>query len=401
MRLLCRLITLSSLCACSAGTASGELASLPNQLSTIRHSSSGYQYETLVSFEGYNGAKPDGVLVYYRGKLYGTTEAGGAYTGGTVFSVTPSGDETVLHNFGESADGADPKGGLTFVNGTFYGTTYSGGSHDHGSVFSITPAGDERVIYSFGDHGGDGANPDAGLTSVDGVLFGTTYSGGSSNAGTVFKVSLAGSEKIVFYFPNYAKKTGEGPMAGLFLYSGKLYGTTDYSGRCSKGTVYDITTAGSQHTIHDFGCQRNDGQSPQAPVVAVNGVLYGTTTWGGQFGYNDGAVYSIGSSGQEKVIFDFVPSSEYGSGANTALVTLGGVLYGTTPSSGANGGGVLYGVTTSGTATVLHSFGTVPDGTTPLAGLTDVGGVLYGTTSSGGSILNDGAIYRIAPSSRL
>lgn len=359
--------------------------------------SSSYQYATIFSFEGFNGAAPAGTLLSYKGKLYGTTTAGGYYAQGTIFSVSPSGVETVLHNFGHAGDGTKPEAGLTVLNGVLYGTTYSGGTYNDGTVFSITTGGKESVLYNFGRSKSDGKNSAAALTPLNGTLYGTTPYGGTASGGTVFSISPTGSEKVIFDFPSYSKKDGDSPFAGLIAYNGTLYGTTEYSGPCQEGTAYSITTAGKEKTIYGFPCQRYDGENPKANLVVVNGVLYGTTSYGGKAFYNDGTVFSLTLSGQEQVLFDFIPSSEYGYGADTALVPLKGMLYGTTPGAAANGLGAIYGVTTTGQPTVLHSFGIAPDGSTPLAGVTNVGGTLYGTTSAGGGPANAGTIYRITP----
>jgi uncharacterized repeat protein (TIGR03803 family) len=85
-------------------------------------------------------------LINVEGTLYGTTVIGGASCGsyhitgcGVVFSITPSGNETVLHNFGSKGDGAYPGAALLDVNGTLYGTTVNGGANGDGTVFSIKP----------------------------------------------------------------------------------------------------------------------------------------------------------------------------------------------------------------------------------------------------------------------
>ncbi len=371
-------------------------ASHPQNVRAVPAPSS-YQYSTVFSFEGFNGAAPSGTLLYYRGKLYGTTAAGGYYSQGTVFSVTLSGNESVLHNFGQPGDGTKPEAGLTVLDGVLYGTTYSGGSHNNGTVFSISTRGKERVLYNFGDNKSDGTNSVAGLTPLNGVLYGTALNGGGSNVGTVFAITTAGDEKTIFDFPGYSKRDGMNPYAGLIAYKGTLYGTTAYSGPCQEGTVYSITTAGKEHTIYGFPCQRYDGSNPKAGVTVVNGVLYGATTWGGKAFYNDGSVFKVTLSGHEEVLFSFVPASEYGNAPNTALVFLKGALYGTTPEGAANGVGGIYSVTPSGQATALHSFGIAPDGSTPLVGLTNVHGTLYGTTSAGGGPANAGTVYRITP----
>ena len=67
---------------------------------------------------------------------------------------------------------------------------------------------------------------------------------------------------------------------------------------------------GKEQTIYGFPCQRYDGSNPKAGVIVVNGVLYGTTTFGGKAFYNDGTVFRVTLSGHEEVLFDSVPSSD-------------------------------------------------------------------------------------------
>ena len=139
---------------------------------------------------------PQARLIEEDRKLYGTTVAGGTYPnpcssydrgGGTVFSVTQSGKERAVHSFGNGADGREPVAGLIEVKGTFYGTTSEGSSScfGGGTVFSVTQSGTEKVLHSFGAKG-DGAKPIAGLIDVDGTLYGTTEYGGTHGSGTVF-----------------------------------------------------------------------------------------------------------------------------------------------------------------------------------------------------------------------
>ena len=62
----------------------------------------------------------------------------------------PQGVEKLLHSFGSSSrDGVNPYAGLTYVNGSLYGTTSAGGTYGLGTVFSITPQG-EKVRHAFG-----------------------------------------------------------------------------------------------------------------------------------------------------------------------------------------------------------------------------------------------------------
>jgi uncharacterized repeat protein (TIGR03803 family) len=158
------------------------------------------RYGVLHSFKGgeADGEEPFAGLVNIKGTLYGTTYEGGSCSrigGGTVFSITPSGTETVLHSFGGSGDGADLVAALLYAKGKLYSTTFVGGPNNDGTVFSITPSGAETVLYSFkGPGSGDGGFPRAGLVKVKGALYGTTGGGGtgcsgSYGCGTVYSLS--------------------------------------------------------------------------------------------------------------------------------------------------------------------------------------------------------------------
>ncbi len=145
------------------------------------------QETVLYSFKGAttDGQNPDARLINVNGTLYGTTHGGGGkhcFFGvgavcGTVFSITPSGKESVLYVFkGGTTDGQNPDAGLINVNGTLYGTTTGAGAYNFGTVFSITPSGTETVLHSFGGY--DGAVPQTDLVYVRGKLYGTTETGG-------------------------------------------------------------------------------------------------------------------------------------------------------------------------------------------------------------------------------
>ncbi|HEY1654533.1 MAG TPA: choice-of-anchor tandem repeat GloVer-containing protein, partial [Candidatus Tumulicola sp.] len=126
-----------------------------------------------------------------KGTLYGTTFIGGLSGLGTVYSVTTSGTEAVLHSFGAS-DGYFPKAGLVNVSGTLYGTTYSGGSFDGGTAYSVSTSGTLAVLHNFAG-GIDGSSPHAGLLEVKGLLFGTTANGGGTRCrpgcGTLYSLT--------------------------------------------------------------------------------------------------------------------------------------------------------------------------------------------------------------------
>ena len=211
----------------------------------------------LHDFEGPpDGADPAANLIDVRGTLYGTTYAGGAHHGGTVFRIGPDGKLKVLHSFGSGNDGKFPFAGLIESEGLLYGTTTEGGAGSCigsgsryvgcGTVFSITPSGTEKVLHYFsnGSSGDDGQYPLAGLVKVKGAFYGTTYGsgeGGSQCCGTLFRITRDGSEKVLHSFGSGTGTDGLYPEAGLINVNGTLYGTTTYGGTHNNGTVFALT----------------------------------------------------------------------------------------------------------------------------------------------------------------
>ena len=360
-------------------------------------------YSVLYSFKGgTDGASPAASLLNVDSTLYGTTYSGGAnkcfkHQGcGTVFAIRTSG-ETVLDRF-KGKSGAEPVAALLEVNGTLYGTTKAGGAMNLcksrfargcGTVFSITPSGIETVLHTFGSSG-DGAFP-SGLIDVNGTLYGTTSGGGANGYGTVFAVTTSGTESVLYSFKG--GKDGAYPAAGLLDVKGTLYGTTAYGGACSAlddcGTVFAVTTSGKERVLHSFSAE---GGGPLAGLINVKGTLYGTTSGGGA--YYDGMVFAITTSGKETVIYSFDEAD--GSYPEAALLNVKGTLYGTTSGGGANGLGTVFAITRSRAETVLYSFAGQPDGAQPTASLIDLNGALYGTTDEGGAN-DDGAIFSLSP----
>ncbi|HLY01868.1 MAG TPA: choice-of-anchor tandem repeat GloVer-containing protein [Candidatus Cybelea sp.] len=249
----------------------------------------------LYSFEGRksrDGANPYAGLININGALYGTTAFGGAHDGsGTVFAIMTSGAERVVYSFkGGSGDGATPFAGLINVNGTLYGTTDEGGANGDGTVFSITPSGTETMLYSFKGGSGDGEYPRAGLIDVMGTLYGTTDEGGANDDGTVFSITPSGTETMLYSFKG-GSGDGASPYAALLNVNGMLYGTTADGGTNGKGTVFSITPSGTETVLHSFAGGKRDGKSPVAGLLNVKGTLYGTTEYGGAS--DDGTVFSL------------------------------------------------------------------------------------------------------------
>jgi uncharacterized repeat protein (TIGR03803 family) len=353
-------------------------------------------YTVLHSFgNGDDGLEPFGpLLLDTADNLYGTTTAGGQEFWGTVFKLNSAGEESILHAFGGSPDGAQAEGSLVNGgNGTLYGTTFKGGDYNYGTVYRLTKAGRETV-YSFAGPGGDGAFPIAGLVAdTQGNLYGTTYQGGSSNDGIVFKISTTtGKETILHNFTGGSD--GMWPQAGLVLdNAGNLYGTTVYGGTDNIGTVFKVTRTAKETVVHSFTDQP-DGSQPDAALLFTDGKLYGTTYYGGAYGH--GTVFSVDATGKETVVYSFVGGSE-GGWPWASLITDGaGDLYGTT-SSGFSGNGTVFKIDSSGNEIVLYAFTGGADGGDPQAALVrDSAGNLYGTTFGGGAY-SAGVVFKLTP----
>ncbi len=347
-----------------------------------------------------DGTNPSAELINVKGTLYGTTLYGGANGAGTVFSITESGGETVLHSFGGSGDGGYPVAALLNVKGTLYGTTSAGGKNGSGTVFSITPGGAEKVLHSFDYNDyynkNDGSVPHAGLINVNGTLYGTTEQGGAhycrtgSSCGTVFSITTNGTYKVLHKF---GKHDGAYPEAALLDVDGTLYGTTSQGGKYERGAVFSISTAGEEKTLYSFGASGFfDGTNPLSALIGVNGTLYGTTVQGGAHGQG-GAVFSITTDGTENLVYSF--DGSHGSQPHAGLIDVKGVLYGTTSVGGVKNVGTVFSTTTSGEEQVLHSF-RAGGGENPLAGVIEVGGTLYGTTY-GAANNHHGNVFSLTP----
>ena len=312
---------------------------------TIFELTSGGTLTALATFDNTNGAYPAAKLIEdSNGDLLGTTTGYGAPAGdfGTVFDLSPRGTLTTLARFPGGASGANPYGSLLEDGtGNLYGTTYFGGSANGGTVYKLATDGTLTTLANFNNeanpygnvimdgagnlygatvgggiygvaNGGDGAifklAPDGTLTTLasfnsattglwvygnlikdsTGDFFGTTWAGGSSGDGTVFKLTPAGTltTLVTFTGPN-----GAYSQSGLMEnQAGDLFGMTDYGGSNGDGTVFELTPGGKLTTLVSFN--GTDGSDPVGGVIEdAAGNLYGVTYSGGQYG--DGTVFEL------------------------------------------------------------------------------------------------------------
>jgi len=336
------------------------------------------------------------------GYLYGTTYFGGSYDQGTIFRISPRENEVVLHSFSQR-EGIYPRAGLVRdPQGSLYGTTYTGGGA--GTVFRLNTKGTFTVVHSFMDSP-DGATPyDRLFRDSQGNLFGTTVAGGSQCCnGVVFKINAAGRESVLHSFNGGSD--GLQPVGDLVAdESGTLYGTTYSGGSSNLGVVFKLDSAGNETILHTFSGQP-DGSHPQAGLLRDDaGNLYGTTWDGGTGHCNNGfapgcgVIFRINSAGDYTRLHDFGPFAGGQFPSSGLIQDASGYLYGTTSGGGAGHLGVVYRLSSAGEETVLHSFTGGKDGASPYNDylLLDEAGNLYGTTQFGGD-QNKGTIFELTP----
>jgi hypothetical protein len=353
-----------------------------------------------LNWEGVPGPRP---VLATNGALYGTTENGGQYDssgalGGTVFELTPPSatggawTETVLYSFQNSLQAPHaPYGGLLLMpTGALAGTTFTNsfhhGSVEGGTVFELVPPTDSGGIWSENslidfETAGLGMWPAAGLVAFSGSLYGTlAETNGGGGCGSVYELSppaVAGEAWEGGDIYNFGGPPSDGcePIAPITIGpGGVLYGTTFDGGTASGcilkphtgcGAVFQLTPpstpggAWGETVIHVFTGANGDGAYPaSALVLGKNGVLYGTTPFGGDatspcnfFGaIGCGIVYQLtppatpGGAWTESILHSFTGQNGDGSIPGPLTLSSDGVLYGPAQHGGTENAGAIFAV---------------------------------------------------------
>jgi uncharacterized repeat protein (TIGR03803 family) len=257
------------------------------------------------------------------GNVYGTTYLGGASGGyGTVFKLNAKGSERILHSFAGPPDG-DGDGAYAYTgvirdhSGNLYGVTDAGGEYGGGTAFRLDSAGEETLLYSF-TCGADGCGPDSVLLEDSaGHLYGTTKEGGNlscgggDGCGVVYELSPQKSggwiETVLYAFCSLLNCTdGSVPWKGPLVRdaNGNLYGTAMWGGNsgCNDtgcGVVFKLDTTGKETVLHTF-TGGSDGAYPYSGLTLdTSGNLYGAALQGGDLsckfgnGQGCGTVFKI------------------------------------------------------------------------------------------------------------
>jgi uncharacterized repeat protein (TIGR03803 family) len=296
-------------------------------------------------------------------------------------------------------------------------------------IFKLSKSGrlwHETVLYTF-TGGADGGAPNGVILGTHGELYGSAAVGGNSGDGVVFEVSPSSSagwtETVIYNFTG-GTVGGRNPNGTLVTdSSGRLYGTTAYSGTSGGGLVFRLTPSKSgvwsETLLHTFTLL--NGTDPNGPLVIDSaGNVYGTTQAGGNTADCDrfgcGVVFELSPKSrgewQETLLYTFTGGADGGVPLAGLVMDSAGNFYGTTyqggdpsvcPSQG--GCGVVFELSPGSggyTETVLYAF-TDTTGAFSSAPLTrDSSGQLFGTTFDGG-LLTDcggvgcGVVFEVAP----
>jgi uncharacterized repeat protein (TIGR03803 family) len=271
-----------------------------------------------------------------------------------------------------------------------------------------------KVLHRF-TNGADGGFPRASMIfDSTGGLYGTTEAGGVYNFGTVFKLTAnedgRWTESVLHSF-NGDGKDGVFPVAGLILdHAGDVYGTTTFGGSYGYGTVFQLSPSGdgswTESVLYSFNNDRQDGYEPWAGLIFdAAGNLYGTTYYGGTGG--SGTVFELSRNGDggwtESVLHSFDAHGVDGYEPAAGLVfDRVGNLYGTTLYGGTNGAGNVFKLTANGDGSwresVLHTFSeTDKEGFWPSASLVFDAAGSLYGTTLGGGRYGPGTIFQLTP----
>ncbi len=361
----------------------------------FRYSADGFQnlYNLNPATDGSN-AKGD-MIEISPGVFIGTTSGAAANNAGSLFRFSIVSGFTTLHSFQTSTDGGNPAGAIAYnpLNQKIYGACSSGGITGFGTCFSYGMNGIFTVQHNFGGTA-EGAYPQGGvILAGDGMLYGSTQYGGNHSQGSIFKLNPQNNSHEIIYHINSATSDGRYPFGRLVESStGVFMGTCSEGGTNGTGTVFKVTAEGVYTRLRSLQAT-NDGGYPKAGLCKTNGtVLYGITEFGGANGF--GTIFTITESGN----FTKVKDMDYSANGSNAVGTLAfngdDLVVGAGTVGGANNFGTLFTLSiTDQSIQKIHDFSLPLEGSTPVS-IYKNGNTFYGITQVGGAF-NTGTFYKI------
>lgn len=275
------------------------------------------------------------------------------------------------------------------------------------ALSSFTPSAAAQTV-TFSDltgigPGGTGWEPYSTVTqATDGNFYGTATNGIFGGGGNIFRMTPTGEITNVYTFVcsrtecPYGAAPQTAPIVGI---DGNLYGVTAGGGNapCVGGVFYKLTLQGKLTVLYNFGQTCTDGQWPQGVTLGSDGNFYGATVYGGNSDDSPGIIFKVTPTGKYTELHSFCSQMNCADGEKPFSPPVegnDGNFYGATTTGGTNGGGVIYKITSSGHYSVIYTFCSpsdyqCSDGSVPYGITKGVDGNFYGTTYSG--------VFKITP----
>jgi uncharacterized repeat protein (TIGR03803 family) len=311
-----------------------------------------------------------------------------------------TGTFTTLHTFTSASDGDMPFAALLQgVDGNFYGVNTTGGRSDNGTIFRLQPSGNGFTVLNTFTQSNQGNDPEGGLVQAsDSNFYGVTSEGGANGFGTLYQV-LAANGKLNTLFAFAGGDPGSNPVGALIQgIDGFLYGTAEYGGQFGDGTIFRTNIANSSTgTLAEID-GGTAGVDPECDLIqAKDGNFYGTTSQGGANSL--GTFFRVTPAGAFTTLYTFQGSTDGGNPLRGVIQGTDGAFYGIANAGGDGGAGVIFRIAVSGNAgTLAPLYAFEPsngDGTDAIGKLIQASdGNFYGTTTAGGAS-GDGTIFRV------
>jgi uncharacterized repeat protein (TIGR03803 family) len=302
----------------------------PGNGTVFKLNTDGSGFTVLKNFDDAGGSCPCQGLIGSNGTLYGVTRWGGSGGLGVVFKLNTDGSAfTVLKNF-TGSDGEQPYCTLALDGSTLYGTAMSGGTSSNGVVFKMNTDGSGYAVLKH-FRGNDGQRPMGNLALSGTGLYGTTDWGGANGCGVVFKINTDGSGYVIL---KNLDLSAAYPLGGVVLSGATLYAASSFP-----GALFKLNTDGSGYGVLR-GLSSGDGTGLYGGVVVAGNTLYGATASGGDAS-NDGVVFQLNVDGSGFAVLKNFSASD-GRNAWGSVAFVNGVLYGTTLYGGASDLGVVF-----------------------------------------------------------
>jgi autotransporter-associated beta strand protein/uncharacterized repeat protein (TIGR03803 family) len=308
---------------------------------------SGYEQLRSFTYAGYGAGRPQSLIPGSDGLLYGFSATGGSNIVGigvgTIFVLNTNGGDFAILKHLSLADGTT--GMRTLIeatDGSLYATAYPVNGSIGGTLFKLNKDGTGFTVLRSFASGSNGRFPVGLVEASDGVLYGTTSLGGTSDRGTIFKINKDGTGFSVLRSFTGTGGDAQGPNSLIEATDGSLYGQSRLGGSEEAGTVFKINKDGTGFAIlRSFHGGDGDGKFPDYPLLeAADGTLFGVTSDGGING--QGTVFKINKDGSDYMVMKRFNGGEGQNARGGLLQTSDESIYGMTRAGGDMGLGTVF-----------------------------------------------------------